>query len=100
VRDFLDGLSKWPLLLGAVLCYALAIYEETVTDNTEIMIGVAGTVLGSVLLGAWVSLFVIDFERRWVHWRASSGVSLDNTPDTAASGVSLDNTPDADANRT
>lgn len=65
MRDFFDGLSKWPLLLGAVLCYAVAVYEETVTDNSEVLVGVAGTVVGSVLLGAWVVLYVIDFERRW-----------------------------------
>jgi hypothetical protein len=65
VKDLLTGLSKWPLLLGAVLCYSLAIYEETVTDNTEVLVGVAGTVLGSVLLGTWLALFILDFERRW-----------------------------------
>jgi hypothetical protein len=65
VKDFLNGLSKWPLLLAAVLAYTLAIYEETVTDNTEVLIGVAGAVVGSVMLGAWLVLFVIDFERRW-----------------------------------
>jgi hypothetical protein len=65
MKDLITGLAKWPLLLAAVLCYALAIYEETVTDNTEVLVGVAGTVLGSVLLGTWLALFIIDFERRW-----------------------------------
>jgi hypothetical protein len=65
VKDLLSGLQKWPLLLGAVLCYTLAIYEEMVTDTTEVLVSVAGTVLGSVLLGTWLALFIIDFERRW-----------------------------------
>lgn len=65
MKDLITGLSKWPLLLGAVLAFALAIYEETVTDNTEVLIGVTGLVVGSVLLGTWLALFIIDFERRW-----------------------------------
>ena len=72
MKDFFDGLSKWPLLLGAVLCFALVVYEETVTDNTEILVGVAGTVIGSVLLGTWLALFIIDFERRWHERRQAS----------------------------
>ena len=65
MKDFLDGMSKWPLLMGAVLCYALAVYEETVTDSSEVLVGIAATVVGSVLLGVWLSLYIIDFERRW-----------------------------------
>lgn len=65
MKDFLTGLSKWPLLLGALLAYGFAVYEETVTDNTEVLIGVAGTVVGSFLLGTWIALYIIDFERRW-----------------------------------
>lgn len=65
MRDFLDGMQKWPLLLGAILCFTLVVYEETVTDQTEIAIAVTGTVIGSTLLGAWLVLYIIDFERRW-----------------------------------
>lgn len=65
MKDLVTGLSKWPLLLGAVIAYAIAVYEETVTDNTEVLIGIAGMVVGSVLLGTWLALFIIDFERRW-----------------------------------
>jgi hypothetical protein len=65
MKDLIHGLSKWPLLLGAVFAFTLAIYEETVTDSSEVLIGVAGTVVGSVLLGTWLALFIIDFERRW-----------------------------------
>lgn len=65
MKDLITGLSKWPLLLAAVLAFALAIYEETVTDNTEVLIGITGLVVGSVMLGTWIALFIIDFERRW-----------------------------------
>lgn len=72
MKDFLDGLGKFPLLLGAIFCYTLAVYEETVTDNSEVLIGVAGAIVGSVLLGVWVALFVIDFERHHPHRNASA----------------------------
>lgn len=85
MKDFLNGLSKWPLLLGAILCFAIAVYEETVTDNSEVLIGVAGAVLGSMLLGAWIVLFVIDFERRWhrEHGQASAPPATGETQDGA-----------------
>lgn len=78
IREFLTGLARWPLLLGAILSFALAVYEETVTDNTEILIGVAGAVVGSVLLGAWLVSYIIDGERRW-HREAGHD---DDPPDT------------------
>lgn len=65
MKDFLDGMAKWPLLLGAILCFVLVVYEESVTDNTEIAVALSGTIIGSVLLGAWLVLYIIDFERRW-----------------------------------
>ena len=63
MKDFLNGMQKWPLLLGAVLCFMLAIYEETITDDTESAIATTGAVVGSILLGAWLVLYVIDVER-------------------------------------
>jgi hypothetical protein len=62
--EFIKGLARWPLLLGAVLSFGLAIYEETVTDNTEVLIGIAGLVVGSVLLGGWLVSYIVDGERR------------------------------------
>lgn len=64
VREFMTGLARWPLLLGAAVCFAFAVYEEMVTDNSEIALAIAGTVIGSLLLGAWLVSYVIDGERR------------------------------------
>lgn len=65
MNGLFDGLHKWPFLLGAMICYALVIYEETVTDGTEVVVALTAATVGSVLLGAWITLFVIDFERHW-----------------------------------
>lgn len=59
----MNGLARWPFLLAAVLCYGFAIYEEMVTDNTEVLVGVAGIVVGSVLLGAWLVSYIVAGER-------------------------------------
>ena len=80
MKDFFDGMSKWPLLLGAVICFGLAIYEETVTDNTEVLVGIGGTIVGAVLLGAWLVLYIIDFERRW-HDKRVRCEDADRVPD-------------------
>jgi Na+/glutamate symporter len=84
MKDFITGLSKWPLLLGAVIAYALAIYEETVTDTTEIAVAIAGIVVGSVLLGTWLALYIIDFERRWE--RLSSDRQTESGPPPESEG--------------
>ena len=81
MKDLLDGLQKWPLLLGATVAFALAVYEETVTDNTEVLVGVAGIVVGSVLLGTWIALYIIDFERRWDQ-RRTRGTEESGPPST------------------
>lgn len=60
----LTGLARWPLLLGAIICYSLAIYEEMFTDLDEIAMATTGVVVGSVMLGAWIVSYIIDGERR------------------------------------
>jgi hypothetical protein len=64
LREIFTGLSRWPLLLGAVVCFSLAIYEEMVTDTSEFAIAVAGVVVGSVLLGAWLVSYIVAGERK------------------------------------
>lgn len=64
LHEFMTGLARWPLLLGALICFSLVIYEEIVTDESEIAIAVTGVVVGSLLLGAWIVSYVIDGERR------------------------------------
>lgn len=63
LREFMTGLARWPLLLASVLCYVFALYEEMITDNTEVLIGVAGMVVGSVLLGGWLVSYIVAGER-------------------------------------
>jgi voltage-gated potassium channel Kch len=64
LREIFTGLSRWPLLLGAVVCFSLVIYEEIVTDTSEIAIAIAGVVVGSVLLGAWLVSYIVAGERK------------------------------------
>jgi hypothetical protein len=65
LREMLTGLARWPLLLGAAVCFGFAVYEEIFTDANEVALAIAGTVIGSVLLGGWLVSYVIDGERRW-----------------------------------
>lgn len=65
MNGLFDSLRKWPFLLGAMICYVLVIYEETVTDGTEVVVALTAATVGSVLLGAWITMSVIEFEREW-----------------------------------
>jgi hypothetical protein len=64
LHELVNGMSRWPLLLGSLLCYSLVIYEEMFTDLNEVAMATTGVVVGSMLLGAWVVSYVIDGERR------------------------------------
>lgn len=78
LREFMTGLSRWPLLMGAVICFALALYEETVTDNSEVLIGVGGLVVGCMLLGGWLVSYIVEGERE--HYRVHRPVWADEPP--------------------
>jgi ABC-type Fe3+ transport system permease subunit len=92
VKDIFDGLlhglSRWPLLLGAVVCYALAVYEEMMTDNSEVAIAVTGVVVGSVLLGAWLVSYVIAGER--THYAKHAPIWRKESPPPKDEGPSED----------
>jgi hypothetical protein len=67
VRDLVDGLARWPLLLGAVILYAVAIWEETnsaTPDAASNIIAFGSASVASVLLGAWIWSIAIETERR------------------------------------
>ena len=63
IHELLTGLARWPLLMGAVVCFGFAVYEEMVTDNTEVLLGVGGLVVGCVLLGGWLVSYIVAGER-------------------------------------
>lgn len=84
--EFIKGLARWPLLLGAVLSFGLAIYEEMVTDNTEILIGVAGMAVGCILLGGWLVSYIVDGERRHYSERAPIWKAEDPPPRSVDGG--------------
>lgn len=67
LREMFTGLARWPLLLGAAVCYGFAVYEEMVTDNSEVVLAIAGVVVGSVLLGGWLVSYIVAGERE--HYR-------------------------------
>jgi ABC-type Fe3+ transport system permease subunit len=64
LREVFTGLARWPLLMGAAVCFTFAVYEEMVTDNNEIALAIAGTVVGCVLLGAWLVSYIVAGERK------------------------------------
>lgn len=70
LHEFMTGLARWPLLLGAMLCYSFVLWEEFTTDNSEVALAVAGVTVGSVLLGAWLVSFIVAGERsHYAKWR-------------------------------
>lgn len=70
LHEFVTGLARWPLLLGAIICYSFVIWEELVTDTDEIAMATAGVVVGSVLLGAWIVSYIVAGERtHYAKWR-------------------------------
>ena len=63
IASMLTSLARWPLLLGAAVCFGFAVYEEMVTDNSEVVLSIAGTVIGCVLLGGWLVSYIVAGER-------------------------------------
>ena len=91
LREVFTGLARWPLLLAAVLCYGFALYEEMITDNTEVLIGVAGMVVGSVLLGGWLVSYIVAGEREHYDkhrpiWTDTPGTEAPPTPGQEGEG--------------
>jgi hypothetical protein len=90
LTEFIKGLARWPLLLGAMLSFGLAVYEEMVTDNTEILIGVAGFAVGCILLGGWLVSYIVDGERRHYSERAPIWKHMEETSAPPAGGDGQD----------
>jgi hypothetical protein len=63
LHELLTGLSRWPLLMAAVVCFSFVLWEEMVTDETEIVLASAGMIVGCVLLGAWLVSYIVAGER-------------------------------------
>lgn len=59
-----DSLARWPLLMGAVILYALAGMVLGDGSQEDALIAVSCALLGSVLLGAWVWSLAIEAERK------------------------------------
>jgi hypothetical protein len=51
IEAIFGSLSRWPLLLGAAVCYGFAAWDASHPD-ADTYLDVAGIVVGSVLLGA------------------------------------------------
>lgn len=79
ISSMLSSLSRWPLLLGAAVCFGFAVYEEMVTDTTETALAVTGVVVGSVLLGGWLVSYVVAGERE--HYRKHRPTWRDDPPE-------------------
>lgn len=88
LHEMLTGLARWPLLMGAPVCFAFAVYEEMVTDSNEIALAIAGTVIGCVLLGGWLVSYVIEGERR--HNERWSQQNREPSGDRSEEGVVVD----------
>lgn len=61
----LDSLARWPLLLGAILLFAVGLWEASHQTDPNRPIGIVAVCVACVLLGAWVYSLAIEAERRW-----------------------------------
>lgn len=78
LHEMLMGLARWPLLLGAALCYSFVLWEEIVTDTTEVALATTGIIVGSVLLGGWLVSYIVAGERE--HYRKNHPIWTADSP--------------------
>lgn len=53
MKEFLSHVTRWPLLLGAVVCLVLGLSMATSDGDRQSVVTVL-VVLGALLLGAWL----------------------------------------------
>lgn len=58
----LQHLARWPLLLGAAVCFTAAVFMAPDAQLADLALG--AVVLGAVLLGAWVALYAAGLAGR------------------------------------
>lgn len=57
-RSWLQWLRSWPLLIGAVICFAVGL--SLVGDDTQrVYAATALLTIGSILIGGWIVLLVV-----------------------------------------
>ena len=62
--NHLGGLARWPLLMGAVILFCLALWEESHETANHTTVAVVSLSVGCVLLGGWLYSLVVEAERR------------------------------------
>ena len=61
----LGGLARWPLLMGAVILFCLALWEESHETANHTTVAVVSLSVGCVLLGGWVHSLIVSSEREY-----------------------------------
>jgi hypothetical protein len=57
--------AKWPVLLGAVFCIGVGAVLIRDVPNGNIVTGLMLVALGSLLLGVFIALYVLESLRHW-----------------------------------
>jgi hypothetical protein len=57
--------AKWPVLLGAVFCIGVGAVLIRDVPNGNIVTGLMLVALGSLLLGVFIALYVLESLRVW-----------------------------------
>lgn len=57
--------AKWPVLLGAVFCIGVGAVLIRDVPNGNIVTGLMLIALGSLLLGTFLTLYVLETLRHW-----------------------------------
>lgn len=72
----LEHVARWPLLLGAAVCFTAALFLAPDQQLADLAFG--AVVLGAVLLGSWVALYSAGLAGR----RPDRGDTPNTPPDS------------------
>jgi hypothetical protein len=64
MRGIFGGLARWPLLLGSVILFAFALWEESHNTYGHTTVAIVSLAIGAVLLGGWFYSLVSDAEHK------------------------------------
>jgi hypothetical protein len=60
----IDSLARWPLLMGAVILFGVALWESSHETEVGNVISEVCVAVACILLGSWIWSLAIEAERK------------------------------------